>query len=59
MSVRARHSKCTLLPTTHDENAVSIEAAIAIRETFAKGYPAVQALFYALVELLTGAAIKQ
>jgi hypothetical protein len=48
-----------LLPQTRDENAVSIEAAIAIRGTFAKGRPAVRALFYALMELLTGAAIKQ
>jgi len=54
VSVRARHSKCTLLPQTRDENAVSIEAAIAIRETFAKGSPADRALFYALVGRFTG-----
>ena len=37
-----------------EEDAVSIEAAIALRESFAKESPAVRALFDALLELLTG-----
>ncbi len=38
-----------------EEDAVSIEAAIALRETFAKDSPSVRAFFDALVDLLTGA----
>ena len=37
-----------------EEDAVSIEAALALRDTFTKESPAVRALFDALVELLTG-----
>ena len=37
-----------------EEDAVSIEAAIALRDSFAKESPAVRALFDALLELLTG-----
>jgi hypothetical protein len=37
-----------------EEDAVSIDAAIALRTTFAKESPAVGALFDALVELLSG-----
>src|SRR4030095_8187078 len=37
-----------------EEDAVSIDAAIALRDSFAKDSPAVRALFDALVELLTG-----
>ena len=41
-----------------EEDAVSIEAAIALRESFAKESPAVRALFDALTELLTGGGQK-
>jgi len=41
-----------------EEDAVSIEAAIVLRNTFAKESPAVRALFDALVELLTGGGQK-
>jgi hypothetical protein len=37
-----------------EADPVSIDAAIALRTTFAKESPAVRALFDALVELLTG-----
>ena len=37
-----------------EEDAVSIDAVIALRESFAKESPAVGALFDALVDLLTG-----
>jgi hypothetical protein len=37
-----------------EEDAVSIDAAFALRETFAKESPAVRALFDALVKLLAG-----
>jgi hypothetical protein len=40
------------------EDAVSIDAAIAMRATFAKDSPAVLAFFDALVELLTGVGRK-
>jgi hypothetical protein len=41
-----------------EEDAVSIDAAIALRATFAQDAPAVRALFDALVEILTGAGRK-
>lgn len=41
------------------EDAVSIDAAIAMRASFARDSPAVLALFHALVDLLTGAGRKQ
>ena len=37
-----------------EQDVASIEAAIALRATFAKESPAVRALFDALIELLTG-----
>ena len=37
-----------------EEDAVSIDAAMLLRDTFAKESPAVRALFDALVELLVG-----
>jgi len=37
-----------------EEDAVSIDAAIALRDSFAKESPAVRALFDALIALLTG-----
>lgn len=37
-----------------EEDGVSIEAAITLRDTFAKESPAVRALFDAMVELLAG-----
>ena len=37
-----------------EEDAVSIDEAMALRENFAKESPAVRALFDALLELLTG-----
>jgi hypothetical protein len=41
-----------------EEDAVSIDAAIALRDTFAKESPAMRALFDALVDLLTGGGRK-
>jgi hypothetical protein len=41
-----------------EEDAVSIDAAIALRTTFAKESPAVRAFFNALVDLLIGAGQK-
>ena len=41
------------------EDEVSINAAIAIRATFAQDVPAVRALFDALVDLLSGAGQRQ
>ncbi len=41
-----------------EEDAVSIEAASVLRDTFAKESPAVRALFDALVDLLTGGERK-
>jgi hypothetical protein len=41
------------------EDAVSIDAAIAMRGTFSQDSPAVRAFFDALGELLTGAGQKQ
>ena len=41
-----------------EEDAVGIDAAIALRNTFAKESRAVRALFDALVELLTGGERK-
>ena len=38
-----------------EEDAVSIDAAIGLRDSFAKETPAVQALFDSLLALLTGA----
>jgi hypothetical protein len=38
-----------LLPQTREEDAVSIDAAIAMRATFANDSPAVHAFFDALV----------
>ena len=38
-----------------EEDAVSVDAVIALREAIAKDSPAVRALFDALVALLTGA----
>ena len=37
-----------------EEDGVSIDAAIALRDSFTKESPAVRALFDALVDLLTG-----
>ncbi len=37
-----------------EEDAVNIEASIALRESFAQESPAVRALFDALIDLLTG-----
>lgn len=51
-SPRVRHSRCTLLPRTREEDAVSIDAAIAMRATFAEGSRV--ALFDAPAVLLTG-----
>ena len=42
VSVRARDSKCTLLPQTREEDAVSIDAAIAMRATFTQDSRAVR-----------------
>jgi len=42
-----------------DEDAVSIDAANALRDTFAKESPAVRALFAALIALLTGEGRRQ
>jgi hypothetical protein len=41
-----------------EADAVSIDAAIALRDSFAKESPAVRALFDALVDLLTGGERK-
>jgi hypothetical protein len=41
------------------EDAVSIDAAMAVRVTFAQDSPAVLGLFDAMVELLTGSGRKQ
>ena len=41
------------------EDAVSISAAIVLRDQFAQDSPAVLAFFYALVELPTGGGRKQ
>jgi hypothetical protein len=41
-----------------EEDAVSVDAAVALRDTFAKESPAVRALFDALVDLLTGGGRK-
>jgi hypothetical protein len=41
------------------EDAVSIDAAIAMRTTFAQDSPAVLAFFDALVDVLTGKGRKQ
>jgi hypothetical protein len=48
-----------LLPRTREKDAVSINAAIAMRATFAKDSPAVLAFCDALVEILTGGGRKQ
>ncbi len=37
-----------------EEDAVSIDAVVALRDTFAKDSPGVRALFDALIDLLTG-----
>ena len=42
-----------------EEDAISINAAMAMQTTFAQDSPAVLALFDALVELLTGGGRKQ
>ena len=45
-------------PLPPEEDAVSIDAAIALRDRFATESPAVRALFDALVDLLTGGERK-
>jgi hypothetical protein len=42
-----------------EEDAVSIEAAIALRDSFARESSAVRALFDALIALLTGEGRRQ
>ena len=43
-----------IAPQTREEDATSIDAAMAIRDEFAYESPAMRALFDALVELLNG-----
>jgi hypothetical protein len=42
VSVRARDSKCTLLPQTREEDAVRIDAGIAMRATLTQESRAVR-----------------
>ncbi len=60
---RRRGFDYTLLPPDAaidpSEVAVSIDAAIAMRDQFGGEAPAVRVLFDAIVELLTGAGRKQ
>jgi hypothetical protein len=42
-----------------EQDAVSIDAAVVLRDTFAKESPAVRALFDALIALLTGEGRRQ
>ena len=42
-----------IAPQTREEDATSIDAAMAMRDKFAHESPAMRALFDALVELLT------
>jgi hypothetical protein len=47
-----------IAPQTREEDATSMDAAMAMRDEFAHESPAVRALFDALVELLTGGERK-
>jgi len=59
----SRGTRLELLPPEAaidpSEDAVSIEAAIAMRATFAQDSAAVRAFFDALVDLLTGSGQRQ
>ena len=57
MNRRARHDYELLPPETAidpSEDAISIDAVIAMRATFARDATALRSLFDALVDLLTG-----
>ena len=54
--LRTAAARAAIDPT---EDAVSIDAAIAMRTTFAQDSPAARAFFDAPVDLLTGSGQKQ